>query len=203
MIAQIEAKNISKKYGFQWVIKDFSRSFSSSEIIGISGRNGSGKSTLVKMLCGYLSPTSGKISYHIDNKVILRSQIFKYITLSSPYTDVIQEYTPEEMLTFHQKFKPFRQKIDYDIFENIIEMKGQRTKPIQNFSSGMKQKINLALNILSDTPILFLDEPTSFLDTHAKEWFRNLLLQYTNDRLVIIASNDSFDLDICSAVEGL
>lgn len=203
MIAQIEAKNISKKYGFQWVIKDFSRSFSSNEIIGISGRNGSGKSTLMKMLCGYLSPTSGKITFNIDSKVILRNQIFKYIALSSPYTDVIQEYTPEEMLSFHQKFKSFRQQMDYDMFENIIELKGQRTKPIQNFSSGMKQKINLALNILSDTPILFLDEPTSFLDTHAKEWFKNLLLQYTHDRLVIIASNDRFDLDICSEVEGL
>ena len=203
MKTQLDANSLSKKYGFQWVIKDFTHQFTNDNIVGISGRNGSGKSTLIKMLCGYLSPTSGKISYMLDNKPTSRHQIFKHISLSSPYTDVIQEYTLEEILTFHQKFKPFKQKINYSAFEELIELKGQKSKVIQNFSSGMKQKINLALNILSDTPILFLDEPTSFLDTHAKDWFKNLLQKNTSERLIILASNDNFDLDLCEEVVAI
>lgn len=200
MKAAIHVNNISKKYGFQRVVQDFSKEFYSGKIYGISGRNGSGKSTLIKMLSGYLSPSSGIIKYSIQDKAVTRNSIFKHIALSSPYTDIIQEYTTQEMLIFHQKFKPFKKSMDYETFENEIELKGQKLKPIQNFSSGMKQKINLGLNILSNTPILFLDEPTSFLDNHAKEWFKKLLFNHIDDRLVVMASNDNFDLDLCQEI---
>lgn len=200
MKSGIEARKLSKKYGFQRVVEDFSMHFDSNHIYGISGRNGSGKSTLIKMLSGFLSPSSGKISYVIDDQVIPRKSVYKHLSLSGPYTDIIQEYTPEEMVNFHQKFKPFKTKLDYKSVEDIMDMKGQRMKPIQYFSSGMKQKINLTLNVLSDTPFLLLDEPTSYLDYHAKTWFKNLLSEYAQHRVIIIASNDSFDLDLCDTV---
>ena len=65
----------------------------------------------------------------------------------------------------------------------------------------MKQKIQLALAILSDTPIILLDEPTSFLDQFNKEWFADLLNNFKHNRIVIIASNDPYDLAICEDVK--
>ena len=64
----------------------------------------------------------------------------------------------------------------------------------------MKQKIQIALALLSDTPYLLLDEPTSFLDKAAKRWFEELLHLHAQNRVVIIASNDSFDIGLCGKV---
>lgn len=200
MKSSIEADRISKKYGYQRVVEDFSMQFYSDHIYGISGRNGSGKSTLIKMLSGFLSPSSGSITYTMDGVNIPRKSVYPYLSLSGPYTDVIQEYTPEEMVRFHQKFKPFKVQMDYKTIEDIMELKGHRMKPVQYFSSGMKQKINLTLNVLSDTPFLLLDEPTSYLDAQAKSWFKKLLTNHAPNRVVIIASNDSIDLDLCQTI---
>jgi len=64
----------------------------------------------------------------------------------------------------------------------------------------MKQKIQLALALLSNTPFVLLDEPTAFLDSNAKKWFSAMLNAYTKDRLTIISSNDAFDLEHCSNI---
>ena len=194
---KIELENLSKRYGYQWIIRNLSVKMNNTLIHGITGSNGSGKSTLIKILSGYLSPSTGILSYTINNKQVSVEKVFQYVSLAAPYTDLINEYTLEEMLAFHTKFKPFKSKISYSEFEEIIQLKVAKTKTLDHYSSGMKQKIQLALAILSDNPILLLDEPTSFLDAKAKQWFQNLLLQNKEDRLVIIASNDSFDLQFC------
>ncbi len=194
---QIDLENIRKRYGFQWIIRDLTTSMNNSTISGVTGNNGSGKSTLIKILSGYLSPTSGKLTFNIRGKDIPVEKIYQYIALAAPYTDLINEYSLDEMFAFHTRFKPFRSRMSYIEFEEAIQLKVSPDKKLSNYSSGMKQKIQLALAILSDTPILLLDEPTSFLDAKAKLWFKNLIRQHQHDRLIIIASNDSFDLQFC------
>lgn len=202
-MTEITIDKLSKRFGYHWIIKDFDANFSSEIIYGIAGSNGSGKSTLVKMISGFLTPTSGQIKYLIDAKEFNAASIFPYISLAAPYTDLINEYTLSEMLTFHQKFKKFRQPITFAEFEQKIRLTGQKDKTLQYFSSGMKQKIQLALAILSDTPILLLDEPTSYLDHDAKAWFKSLLEENTKNRVVIIASNDDYDLELCGKINSL
>jgi ABC-type multidrug transport system ATPase subunit len=123
--------------------------------------------------------------------------------MAAPYTDLINEYTLQEMFEFHIKFKQIKEDIDFKQFESIIELPGQSQKSLQHFSSGMKQKIQIALALLSETPIVLLDEPTSFLDAKAKSWFEKLLVEYKNDRLILLASNDHFDLDQCDLMVDL
>lgn len=195
---KIELENLSKRYGYQWIIRNLSVKIDNTFIHGITGSNGSGKSTLIKILSGYLSPSTGRLTYNINSKQIPIEKIFQYVSMAAPYTDLINEYTLEEMLAFHTKFKPFKTKTSYNEFEEIIQLKVDKTKTLDHYSSGMKQKIQLALSILSYNPILLLDEPTSFLDAKAKQWFQDLLLQNKDDRLIIIASNDSFDLQFCN-----
>jgi len=64
-----------------------------------------------------------------------------------------------------------------------------------HFSSGMNQRLELSLAMLSDAELVILDEPTSFLDDESKEWWADLLKKHTQNKTVIIASNDKFDLD--------
>ena len=199
-MTEIFVKKLSKRYGYQWVVKDFDSHFQSDKIYGIAGKNGSGKSTIIKMISGYLTPTSGEIQYNIDEKKIGIDNVFKYVSLAAPYTDLINEFTLSEMFSFHCKFKKLHKPLTFKEFEKIIHLPNQKEKTLQHFSSGMKQKIQLALAILSDTPILLLDEPTSFLDQYNKEWFADLLNVYKNNRIVVIASNDSFDLNLCENI---
>lgn len=199
-MSEIIVQNLSKRFGYQWIIKDFDARYQAGKVYGIAGNNGSGKSTLVKMLSGFLTPTSGNIVYQVHSKVIGTDQIYQYLALVAPYTDLIQEYSLEEMYQFHQKFKKFSQNLSFKEFEDKINLTGHRQKTIHHFSSGMRQKVQLALAILSDTPILLLDEPTSFLDRNNKDWFVSLLQQNIEDRIVIIASNDAEDLALCQAV---
>ena len=152
------------------------------------------------MISGYLTPTTGEIQYIFGNKRIGVDNIYKYISLAAPYTDLINEFTLSEMFYFHCKFKKLHKPLTFKEFEKIIHLSNQKEKTLQHFSSGMKQKIQLALAILSDTPILLLDEPTSFLDQYNKEWFADLLNVYKNNRIVVIASNDPFDLKLCENI---
>lgn len=197
-MTKIELESLGKRYGFQWIIRDLSVNFESHHIYGITGNNGSGKSTLIKILSGYLSPTNGKISYQVNNAAVTVEKIFQHVSLVAPYTDLINEYTLPEMVAFHTKFKPFAVPLSFKEFEDMIQLKVQNNKTLNHFSSGMKQKIQLALAILSNSPILLLDEPTSFLDANARQWFQQLLQNNRRDRLIVIASNDSYDLQLCN-----
>ncbi|MBK9735659.1 MAG: ABC transporter ATP-binding protein [Saprospiraceae bacterium] len=202
-MTHILVNNVSKRYGYQWIIKDFNHSFYHNNIYGISGSNGSGKSTLIKMLSGYLSPTTGDIKYVEKDTTTPIYSVFNKISLAAPYTDLINEFTLEEAFVFHRKFKKMSADLDFKTFESLIQLAGQSKKTLQHFSSGMKQKVQLALALLSETPILLLDEPTSFLDQAARKWFSEILQNNIKDRIVIIASNDRYDLDFCRQIVSL
>lgn len=196
----IRATSISKRYTYRWVLKGISCNFPSDRVSGIAGNNGSGKSTLIKILSGYLSPSDGSVEYHVNGSVIRTEQVFEYVALAAPYTDVVNEFTLREMFRFHSKFRPFRENLSFQQFEEKIRLAGHDDKPLSHFSSGMKQKTQLALALLSDTPFLLLDEPSSFLDENARQWFVDLLHDNKKGRVVVIASNDPSDLALCSEV---
>lgn len=196
----IRAASISKRYTYRWVLKDISCDFSSGKVWGISGNNGSGKSTLIKILSGYLSPSGGSVTYRAGDDDVRGDKVYQYMSLVAPYTDIVNEFTLNEMFDFHKKFKPMRENLTFREFEELIHLTGHNDKPLSHFSSGMKQKINLALALLSDTPFLLLDEPSSFLDEYARQWFAGLLRAHWEGRVVVIASNDPTDLSLCSEI---
>ena len=195
---KVTLEKLSKRYLYDWIIRDMDFVFESNSITGINGINGSGKSTLIQLLSGYLSPSQGTISYNITNENIERSDLYKYVSLAAPYTDLIQEYDAEEMFLFHKKFKKLRTDLDVNSFLEIVNLKGNKGKQIQYYSSGMKQRLQLAIALFTDSKLLLLDEPTSYLDNTNKEWFYNLLNEQLGNRTVIIASNDLDDFRYCN-----
>lgn len=197
---EVQLQNISKRYLFDWIIKDLTHKFDSGSCTGITGINGSGKSTLVKMLSGWLSPSKGKVQYTKNGLTVKVDSIYKSLSIVAPYTDIIQEYDLQEMYNFHVSFRPLPNVVDYKAFTDIVHLKGQLGKPLAYYSSGMKQRVQLALALLSDTSLLLLDEPTSYLDIENKKWFYNLLENVLADRTVIISSNDAEDLQFCKGV---
>jgi ABC-2 type transport system ATP-binding protein len=192
--------SISKRYAYSWIIRDFSYHFEEGGFYGISGPNGSGKSTLMKILSTYLPATKGKQTYTLKGEVLHTETVYQHISLIAPYTDVIQEFSLKELFEFHASFKTWKKNITYDEFKDIVQLPAQKGKQIQYYSSGMNQRVQLALGILSDTQLLLLDEPTSYLDDKAKQWAYDLLEKHLEARTVILASNDQGDFDLCNHI---
>ncbi|MDZ4708628.1 MAG: ATP-binding cassette domain-containing protein [Saprospiraceae bacterium] len=196
---EIEIDQISKRFQHGWVFKNLSHQFKSDGMYGIAGRNGSGKSTFLKIISGLLTPTSGTIRYANTTHTVLRETIYQYINIAAPYIDLIEEFTLEEMVQFHMQFRKTNFKQAGDWIE-LMELKAASKRLLNHFSSGMKQRVRLALALYSPGEILILDEPTSNLDEDAKAWFFNHLELQKRHKTVLIASNEKEDFKFCSEI---
>ncbi len=186
----IVLEKIGKKFMHKWIIKQLDLEYKTPGQYGILGNNGSGKSTLLKILSGILTPSEGKISWNFNGKDV-SSHIYQYLSVASPHLDLIEEFSLDETLSFHQKFKPFLKGHNVDSLFKISGLSNTNySKPIKYYSSGMKQRVKLILALMSDTPLVLLDEPCSNFDELSHSWYRNLINDFAGERLLIIASNN-------------
>ncbi|MFZ1703748.1 MAG: ABC transporter ATP-binding protein [Saprospiraceae bacterium] len=199
----IKLHQLSKRYGYQWVLKDINYELTTNNIYGISGRNGSGKSTLIKLLSGHLTASEGSIQYLQEGQIIPPSKFYSFFSWVGPYTELIQEFTVEEMFHFHLNFKKFSTNITFSQFLDILGWQKNTNKQIRFLSSGMNQKLQLAFAFLSHCEVVLLDEPTSYLDEMAKKWFEQILNDNKKEKLIVISSNDKFDLQLCDTIISL
>ncbi|MCC5945194.1 MAG: ATP-binding cassette domain-containing protein [Bernardetiaceae bacterium] len=196
-VSSIELNDIGKKFGAEWIFRHIEAKFEVNEAYALVGNNGSGKSTLIKLIAGYTAASEGKIIYRDKaQKCISAKDYFKHLSWAAPYTELIEELTLDEMLDFHQNFEPMR-LTKAEILEKL-SFKQFLQRPIRFFSSGMKQKLKLALTIYSQSSILMLDEPTSNLDKANIKWYENEILEALQGKIVLIASNQPKEYKFCS-----
>ncbi|MFT5166851.1 MAG: ABC-type multidrug transport system ATPase subunit [Saprospiraceae bacterium] len=189
--------NIGKRYRFDWIFRQVNYHFKEGRKYAILGPNGSGKSTLMKVLSGHLTPSKGNIEFQKNGSKILVDRIYRSVSYAAPYIDVIEELTLEEAINFHIQFKPMLNNLSTADIIALLNFSGSKKKEIRFFSSGMKQRLRLALSICSDTELLLLDEPTTNLDQQGFDWYQELITTYAGDRLVIVASNVEMDYHFC------
>ncbi len=186
---QVSLADVGKRFNQKWIFKGLSFQFDSGLHYAVTGKNGSGKSTLLLITAGYLSPTRGKTQWLRQEKPIEAEKLHKYLTIASPYLELIEEFTLDETLKFHQKFKPFANGFNPGKLTELSGLAESRHKPIRHFSSGMKQRLKLLLAIASDTPLVLLDEPCSNLDNDAVMWYQKLKEDMGTGRTFVIFSN--------------
>jgi len=180
---KITATDLGKRFNREWVFRNFSYEFESGKTYAITGPNGSGKSTFMQVLWGQMHPSTGSLDY-TDSSA---TEIYKSVAIAAPYMDLIDEFTLEEMIRFHFKFKKCRLTE-----EAVLEKTGlisSINKPILSFSSGMRQRLKLALAFYSEAQLIFLDEPCTNLDHASIDWYHNHLSQLSSDVSIFIASN--------------
>lgn len=190
-------QNAGKRYRFDWIFRGLNYTFQQGERYAVLGPNGSGKSTLLKVLSGHLSPSKGLVAFENRQKKIEAEAVYRYISYAAPYIELIEEFTLEEALKFHAGLKPLAPGFTPAKLYDLLSLPRARAKEIRFFSSGMKQRVKLALAVCSDTPVLLLDEPATNLDVQGIEWYKSLVADYAADRLVVIASNDPHDAAFC------
>lgn len=185
----IELSNIGKRYNREWIFRNVNLRFSTGEITGIVGPNGSGKSTMLQCISGFITPSEGILNYIQGETFVASENIFRHVSIASPYLYQDEWLTLREAIKMQGRFKPFREGLSEKNILEYSELEHAADKYIRQFSSGMKQRVRLVLAILADSDVLLLDEPVSNLDKNGEKWFVDLLKTAAEHRVVVISSN--------------
>lgn len=193
----ISLSDAGKRYNRDWIFRHFNYEFQAGESYAITGPNGSGKSTLLQVLGGVMMVNEGKCRWQLSNKVVEPERVFNYISISAPYLELIEEMTLKEFLEFHSGFKPFLPGLEYSNIAETVGLGKAIHKQIRYYSSGMKQRLKLAQCILSDTPMILLDEPCTNLDADGVTLYHRLIDVYGKGRMILVSSNDEVEYHFC------
>jgi len=189
---KLDAVGLGKRFNREWIFRQLSFSFEPGKVYAVVGPNGSGKSTLLRILWGQLPQTTGEVRPTLHGSLVPMSDFYRYVSIATPYMELVEEFTLQEMIAFHFRFKQQQAGTTVDNMISRLELEGAANKVIGNFSSGMRQRLKLGLAFLSDTPFLFLDEPSTNLDEKSTSWYLSMLENVPN-RVVIIASNQAHE----------
>lgn len=195
---KITLDNIGRRFNRDWVFQDLSYVFEAGNSYAILGANGTGKSTLLQIIAGNLTASAGTISYSDNKKAIDIEKVYSYLSFAAPYLDLIEEFTVPEIASFNFSFKSYRDGMDLEAFYDLLELQNIKYKALKYFSSGMKQRVKLALAFCAGTPVLLLDEPTANLDLQGISWYLSLIEKYSANRLLVICSNQENEYSFCT-----
>lgn len=188
----IKVKNVTKKYGNFYAVRNINFEVNDGEIVGFLGRNGAGKSTTMNMITGFIEPTDGEIivdGYNIDQKPKkVKSQI-GYMPEGTPlYSDL----TVKEFVTYMAELRGVPRKERKEAVKKAIQDTGLekvQENLSKNLSRGYKQRVSMAGAIVGNPKILILDEPTVGLDPKQVIEIRDLIKSFRKDHTVLISSH--------------
>ena len=188
----IKVTKLSKNYGSVKAVQSISFELKDGEIVGFLGANGAGKTTTLKMITGYLVPTTGSIKVNgmdiIDDIHDIQKQIGYLPELNPLYTEMrVYEY-----LEFLAGIRKITGKQFKEAFARVVEqcgLKGVVHKSISDCSKGYKQRIGLAAAMIHDPKILILDEPVTGLDPNQIVEIRRLIKSLGKEKLVFMSSH--------------
>lgn len=195
---KITLTDTGKRFNREWIFRHFNYTFDSQKKYAITGPNGSGKSTLLQVIAGSLTHNEGTVDYQNGSVKTPPENHYQNISIAAPYLDLVEEMTANEFLSFHKSFKAFH--ISTKEALEFVNLEKAAEKEIRYYSSGMKQRLKLAQAFFSNTPVLLLDEPTSNLDAEGIALYKNLINEFTGNRMVIISSNDEEEYKFCNEV---
>lgn len=194
---EIKLHQLGKRYSSEWIFRKLDFHFQPGGKYAITGPNGSGKSTLLQVLAGAIEHNEGEINYAIKGNNLNPENIYRCVTLSAPYLELVEEMTLSEFIRFHRQTKGWLPGISAETIINSISLTSAATKEIRFFSSGMKQRVKLAQALLSGADLILLDEPLTNLDQEGVDTYYHLINQYASEKLVIVSSNDPREYRFC------
>jgi len=188
----IRIDNLTKAFGAFTAVNGLSFSVAPGEVLGFLGPNGAGKSTTMKMITGFLTPTSGRVTvcgHDATEQPIKAKALIGYLPEGAPsYGDM----TPRQFLSFIGRIRGFRGNelvSRVKRVEDTLQLDAVMDRPIETLSKGFKRRVGLAQAIIHDPKVLILDEPTDGLDPNQKQEVRNLIANLSRDKIVIVSTH--------------
>lgn len=188
----IEVKNVSKKYGDFYAVRNINFNVKDGEIVGFLGRNGAGKTTTMNMITGFIEPSRGQILVNgvdVDSKPKKVKKMIGYMPEGTP---LYYDLTVKEFVSYMADLKCIERKRKKEAIEKAIIQTGLdkvRNRLTRNLSRGFKQRVSLAGALVGDPEILILDEPTVGLDPKQVKEIRELIKSFRNEHTVILSSH--------------
>ena len=188
----IEAKALSKHYGPLIAVDRLSFEVTAGEVLGFLGPNGAGKSTTMKMLTGFLAPTSGTAlinGHDIVEDSLAARRCIGYLPEGAP---AYGEMTVRDFLEFVARARGFEGRKALSAAGAAIErlnLSHVPGQPIETLSKGFKRRVGLAQAIIHDPQVLILDEPTDGLDPNQKHEVRHLIRDMASEKIIVISTH--------------
>ena len=197
---QITATGLGKRFQRDWIFRGLTRLFRPGSATAVLGPNGAGKSTLLNTISGQLLPTEGELTYALGGRPVAVEDLPRHLAYAAPYLELLEELTLLELLQFHIQFKPLRPGVSLDKLIDLMYLENSRHQLVREFSSGMKQRLKLALALYADAPLLLLDEPTTNLDATGVAWYQENVEVTRAGRTVLLSSNVATEYAFCDEV---
>ena len=202
MKIMIKIDGLTKRYGQHTVVDNLSFECSAGEVLGFLGPNGAGKSTTMKMLTGFVEPSSGSASicgHDIASDALAARRRLGYLPEGAP---CYPEMTPKSFLEFIADIRELegnRRKQRLDEVIGRLHLEPVLNQSIDTLSKGFKRRVGLAQAILHDPDVLILDEPTDGLDPNQKHEVRQLIQSMSADKLIVISTHILEEVEaVCS-----
>lgn len=200
----IECKNLTKDYGPIRAVNDVTFRVEPGQVLGFLGPNGAGKSTTMRMLTGFLTPTSGTATiagYDVREQPVQAKSRFGYLPENGP---LYPEMTVLEFLTFCGELRGLSgQKLSaaLDRVLEVCSLLGVRHQTIETLSKGFRQRVGMAQAIIHDPDVLIMDEPTDGLDPNQKQTVRKLIRGMAEKKAIILSTHILEEVDaVCNRV---
>jgi len=188
----IQADSLSRNYGERWAIRDVSFEAREGEILGFLGPNGAGKTTTMRILTGFLAPTSGRATvagFDMVEKPLEAKRHLGYLPETAPLYD---DFTVREYLGFVARLKGVERRKVGDAVDRATQLcavDDVADRLIRNLSRGYRQRVGLAQAIVHDPAVLILDEPTSAMDPRQIVEIRNVIRNLKGNHTIILSTH--------------
>ena len=198
----IKTERLCKQYQSVTAVEDVTFEVHSGEVLGFLGPNGAGKTTTMRMLAGFVTPTSGKASvcgHDVAAEPLEAKQSLGYLPEGAPSYG---EMSVQGFLDFIADLRRLegerrRQRLDYVIEQLHLAPVLQQT--VETLSKGFRRRVGLAQAIIHDPPVLILDEPTDGLDPNQKFEVRTLINEMARDKIIVISTHILEEVDaVCT-----
>ncbi len=192
MTSMVEISNLRKTFGPIVAVDGVSFTLGKGEVLGFLGPNGAGKSTTMKMITGFLTPTSGSVKvcgHDVQDDALAAKTRIGYLPEGAP---AYHDMTPASFLKFIGEMRGQRGDVlKRTIFETVekVNLQSVLNQPIETLSKGFKRRVGLAQAILHDPEVLVLDEPTDGLDPNQKHEVRTLIRAMAQEKAIILSTH--------------
>ena len=188
----IRAKGLTKYYGTQCAVDNIDLDIRRGEIIGLLGPNGAGKTTTLRMLTGFLRPSSGVIEikdYNINDNPLEIKKLMGYLPESAPLYHEMLVFDYLNYVADIRKIEKNKKAVRIEQLAALCGISEVMHKPISSLSKGYKQRVGLAHAMMDDPEILILDEPTSGLDPNQIVEIRDIIRRIGSEKTIILSTH--------------
>ena len=194
---------MSKRYASLVAVDDVSFEVGPGQVLGFLGPNGAGKTTTMRMLAGFVAPTSGKASicgHDIERDPIAAKRVLGYLPEGAPaYGEMSVRAFLEFIADLRHLLANRRARLDYVI--GRLQLESVLEQSVETLSKGFRRRVGLAQALMHDPPVMVLDEPTDGLDPNQKHEVRTLINEMSRDKIIVISTHILEEVDaVCNRV---